>query len=68
MTEGKPFFEKNKNTITMNRREQVVVSRQRTGYTRATYASVMNKDPSTDCPFCAVKITVENKNKMCITE
>jgi hypothetical protein len=44
----------------MNRREQVVVGRLRTGYTRATHASVMNKDLSTECPFCTVKITVDH--------
>jgi hypothetical protein len=31
-----------------------------TGYTRATHASVMNKDLITECPFCAVKITVDH--------
>jgi hypothetical protein len=60
MKERKPFFEKNTNTKTMNRREQVVVSRIRTGYTRATYASVMNKDLSIECPFCGVKTTVDH--------
>jgi hypothetical protein len=54
--ERKPFFEKNINTKRMNRREQVVVSRLRTGSTKATHASVMNKDLSTEYPFCAVKI------------
>jgi hypothetical protein len=52
---------KNTNTKTMNRREQVVVSRLRSGYTRATHASVIviDKDLSTECPFCAVKITID---------
>jgi hypothetical protein len=39
MEKCKLSFEKNTNTKTMNRREQVVVSRLRTGYTRTTYAS-----------------------------
>jgi hypothetical protein len=43
-----PFFKKNTNTKTMNRREQVVVSQLRTGYTRATHASVTNKDLTVD--------------------
>jgi hypothetical protein len=60
MKERKPFFETNTNTKTLNRREQVVISRLRTGYTRATHASVMNKDLSTDCLFCTVKITVDH--------
>jgi hypothetical protein len=58
--ERKPFFEMNTDTKTMNRREQVAVSRLRTVYTRATHASVMNKDLSTGCLFCAVKITVDH--------
>jgi ribosomal protein S10 len=36
MKERKPFFDENTNTKTMNRRVQVIVSRLRTGYTRAT--------------------------------
>jgi hypothetical protein len=59
MKKRKPFFEKNTNTKTMNRHEQVAVSRLRTGYTRATH-SVINKDLSTECPFCAVKITIDH--------
>jgi hypothetical protein len=51
MKERKPFFGKITNTKTMNRSEQVVVSQLRTGYSRATHASVMNKEPSTECPF-----------------
>jgi hypothetical protein len=37
-----------------------VSSRLRTGNTRATHASVMHKDLSTECHFCAVKITVDH--------
>jgi hypothetical protein len=33
----------NTNTKTMTRREQVVISRLRTGYTRATHSAVMDK-------------------------
>jgi hypothetical protein len=51
--------EKNTNTKTMNRREQVVISRLRTGYTRATHASVINKD-LTKYPVCAVKRTIDH--------
>jgi bisphosphoglycerate-dependent phosphoglycerate mutase len=40
--ERKPFFQKNINTKTMNRREHVVVSRD--GNTRATNTLLMNKD------------------------
>jgi hypothetical protein len=37
----------------MKRREQVVVSQS------DTHASVINKDHSTECLFCAVKITID---------
>jgi hypothetical protein len=62
MKERNSFFEKITNTKTMNRREQVVFSRLRTGYIKATH-------PSTECPFCAVKITIEgNRNKTATNE
>jgi hypothetical protein len=44
----------NTNIKTMTRREQVVISRLRTGYTRATHSAVMDKEPSMEYPFCAV--------------
>jgi hypothetical protein len=65
MKERKPFLEKNTNTKTMNKCEQVVVSRLSTGYIRVTHGSVMNKDLSTECPFCAVKITVDHILRDC---
>jgi hypothetical protein len=40
MKERKPFFEKKTNTKTMNRCEQVLVSRLRTGYTRMSFLHV----------------------------
>jgi hypothetical protein len=60
MKERERFFEKKTNTKTMNRRKQVVVNRLSTGYTRTTYASIMNKNFSTEFPFCAVKVTVDH--------
>jgi hypothetical protein len=36
----------------LSRKEQVVVSRLRKGYTRATHRHVIEKTPSPECPFC----------------
>jgi hypothetical protein len=41
-------------------REQVVISRLRTGYTRATHSAVMDKEPSLEYPFCAVNLTTDH--------
>jgi primosomal protein N' len=44
----------------LSRKEQLVVSRIRTGYTRAThiYRHVIEKTP--ECPFCDVSLTTED--------
>jgi hypothetical protein len=60
MKERKPHHIMNTNTKTMTRREQVVIRRLRTGYTRATYSAVMDKEPSPECPFCAVNLTTDH--------
>jgi hypothetical protein len=39
--------------------EQVVVSRLRTGYTRATHRQVIEKTTSPECTFCGVSLTTE---------
>jgi hypothetical protein len=46
----KPHQIMNTKTKTMTRR---------TGYTRATYSAVMDKEPSPECPFCAVNLTTD---------
>jgi hypothetical protein len=38
----------------------VVVSRLRTGYTRATHRHVIEKTPSPECSFCGVSLTTEH--------
>jgi hypothetical protein len=43
-----------------HQREQVEISRLRTGYTRATHSAVMDKEPSPGCPFCAVNLTTDH--------
>jgi hypothetical protein len=60
MKERKPHHIMNTDTKTMTRREQVVISRLRTGYTRATHSAVMDKEPSRECPFCAVNLTTDH--------
>jgi hypothetical protein len=46
LKERKPHHIMNTNTKTMTRREQFVISRLRTGNTRASHPAVMYKDPS----------------------
>jgi hypothetical protein len=60
MKERKIHHIMNKNTKTMTRREQVVISRLRTGYTRPTHSTMMDKEPSPECPFCAVNLTTDH--------
>jgi hypothetical protein len=50
----------NTNTKTKIRREQVVISRLRNGYTRSTHSTVMDKELSPECPFCAVYSTTDH--------
>jgi hypothetical protein len=42
----------------MTRREQVVICRLRTGYTRATHGPRMNGITDPQCPFCDTELTV----------
>jgi hypothetical protein len=44
----------------MTRREQVVISRLRTGYTRATDGPRMNRITNSQCPFCDTGLTVDH--------
>jgi hypothetical protein len=44
----------------MTRREQVVVSRMKTGYTRATHGPRMNGMTDPQCPFCDTGLTVDH--------
>jgi hypothetical protein len=42
----------------MTRRVQVIISRLRTGYTRATHGPRMNGITDPQCPFCDTGLTV----------
>jgi hypothetical protein len=57
MKERKPHHKINTNTKTMTRREQVVISRLLTGFTKATRSADISKEPSSECRFCAVNLT-----------
>jgi hypothetical protein len=56
MKECKPH----KDTQTMTRMNQVVISRFRGGYCRATHAAIMNHEPRPECPFCGVPLTIDH--------
>jgi hypothetical protein len=47
-------------TTGMTRREQVVISRLRTAYTRATHGPRMNGITDSQCPFCDTILTVDH--------
>jgi hypothetical protein len=58
--ERKPQLRSNKDTQTMTRKDQVVISRLRTGYCRATHAAIINRVPIPGCPFCGVPLTIDH--------
>jgi hypothetical protein len=58
MKERKPHREINTNTKTITRGDQVI-SHSRTGNNRATHVAVMNQEPSPQCLFCAVNLTID---------
>jgi hypothetical protein len=45
----------NEDTKKMKRRDQVVISGIRTGYTMATHGYIINKQDNNKCPFCNVR-------------
>jgi hypothetical protein len=47
-------------TEKLKMRDQVAVTRLRTGYSRATHRNKMKRTPNSDCPFCSVKVTLEH--------
>jgi hypothetical protein len=54
MKDRKPHIRSIKDTQKMTRRDQVLISRLRTGYCRATHGAIMNREPRPECPFCGV--------------
>jgi hypothetical protein len=51
----KETIECKENSTNLSKKDQVVVSRLRTGYTRATHRHVREKSPSPEYPFCGGK-------------
>jgi lysophospholipid acyltransferase (LPLAT)-like uncharacterized protein len=47
-------------TVELSRKEQVVISRLRTRYTRATHRHIIEKTEIPDCPFCDVRLTTDH--------
>jgi hypothetical protein len=47
-------------TVKLSRKEQVVISRLRTGYTRATHKHIIEKTDIPDCLFCDVRLTTDH--------
>jgi hypothetical protein len=52
--------EYDEDTRGMTRREQVVISRLRTGYKRATHGPRKNGITNLQCPFCDIGLTVDH--------
>jgi hypothetical protein len=46
---------------TTKKKNQVIITRMRTGYTRATHNDIIEKRDNIDFPFCNTKLTVEHQ-------
>jgi hypothetical protein len=47
-------------TAELIRKEQMIISRLRTGYTRATHRHVIKKTDTPNCPFFDVRLTTDH--------
>jgi hypothetical protein len=56
----KNFVNWQNDTVELSRKEQVVISCLRTGYTRATHRHIIEKTDIQDCPFCDVRLTTDH--------
>jgi hypothetical protein len=56
----KPAVDRKEDTIGMPRKEQVAISRLRTGYTRATHGPKMDGVDNPLCPFCNTDLSVDH--------
>jgi hypothetical protein len=63
MKKRKKEIEWSKDTKKMKRRDQVVISSLRTGYTMATHRYIINKQNNNKCPFCNVKETEAGRQR-----
>jgi hypothetical protein len=60
MKNRKKEIEWNKDTKKIKRRDQIVISRLRTGYNMATHRNIINKQDNSECFFCNVRLTVDH--------
>jgi hypothetical protein len=60
MKERKPDIDREEDTKEMPRKEQVAISRLRTGYTRATHGLKMEGVDNPLCPFCNTDLSVDH--------
>jgi hypothetical protein len=60
MKERKPVVDRKKDTKEMPRKEQVAISRLRTGYTRTPHGLKMEGISNPLCPFCNTYLTVDH--------
>jgi hypothetical protein len=44
----------------LSRKEQMIISRLRTRYTRATHRHVIEKTDTPNCPFCDIRLTTDH--------
>jgi hypothetical protein len=58
MKERKMDIDRKENTKGMPRKEQVAISRLRTGYTRTTHGLKMERVDNPLCPFCNTDLSV----------
>jgi hypothetical protein len=56
MINMKNVIEWNKDMKKMKRRDQVIISGLRTGYTMTTHGYILNKEDNNECPFCNVRL------------
>jgi hypothetical protein len=47
-------------TAELSRKEQMIISRLRTEYTRAIHRHVIEKTDTPNCPFCDVRLTTDH--------
>jgi hypothetical protein len=60
MKERKPDVDRKEDTKGMPRKEQVAISRLRTGYTRTTHGFKMEGVSNPLCPFCNTYLSVDH--------
>jgi hypothetical protein len=68
MKERKSKPEWTKDTEGLGIKNQVIITRIKTEYTRTTHSYIIEKRNNTDCPFCNTKLTYGHEKKLTKTE